>query len=454
MKTQTVLDNLLDRNERILRVPLQVWMEFANGRIRGSLKGKFKKDITTELTDWEFIESKGAKTLKPASLKIMQTGGNVAYRQLAIVGSFDVLNVRAVKAAEKFCAKLVREVTANTKEGIRVFIREGVKAGKSMPKIAKELRPVIGLTEKQSLAISNYRKRLEAKEPKLTATQVDKKVTRQTNKAHRLRAENIARTETARAQNIGYCQGLEEVGVAEAEFRISAADYCEECEALDKTRYAVGEAGAVIPVHPRCRCAMLPVVDNKVISEQLKNPHPKLVKKKLAKIEPVEPPEELISLKRFTDENKDGEVAMAISQQLREFYFEQLTLRSFGEMENAVLTYDSTRYLAVIDGVMVGAVSFHYDELDELVYIDHTGTLDAPKGTGAELVRAVVGAASAFKVGINFEATLDSVGFWERLGFIPTKKVSYVFETSYKRIEQIKEALGTVGRVLDRIGVS
>jgi len=171
-------------------------------------------------------------------------------------------------------------------------------------------------------------------------------------------------------------------------------------------------------------------------------------------IEPINPPEEMVRLKRFTDEYGNGKMAMKFSQQLRKLYSKKLTSRNFGEMENAILTYDSTRYLAYANKKIVGVISFHYDELDELVYIDHTGTLNAPEGTGAELVRAVVGATSAFKVGINFEATLKSVGFWERLGFIPTKKVSYVFETSYERVQQIKEALGAVGRVLDKIGVT
>jgi len=272
---EVVLSNLAIRNERILRVPLQQWMGFANAQIKRDLASKFKKSVTSKLTDWQFIEEQGKKTLKPASLKIMQSGGNAAYKQLAISGSFDVLNVRAVKAAEKFTAKLVKDVTANTKKGIRTYISAGVKAGKAMPTIAKELRPLVGLTKLQTKSIINYRKTLGDLD-RFSPAQIDKKVLSYTNKTHRRRMENIARTETARAQNIGYCQGLEDVGVVEAELRISAVDYCDDCLVLDKTRYPVGEAGAILPVHPRCRCAMLPVVDDKVISETLHLTPPEL----------------------------------------------------------------------------------------------------------------------------------------------------------------------------------
>ena len=99
-KTQVILDNLANRNERILQSVLQRWFAFMRKQILWSLSVKFKKDITSELTDWEFIEEQGIRNIKPAALKIMQSGGNTAYRQLAIEGSFDILNVNAIKAAD------------------------------------------------------------------------------------------------------------------------------------------------------------------------------------------------------------------------------------------------------------------------------------------------------------------------------------------------------------------
>jgi len=278
-KILTILDNLAIRNERLLRVPLQEWMDFSQKQIRDALTEKYQKSVTAKLTDWELIQSQGETTIKPAVLEIMRTGGNAAYRHLAIEGSFDVINVAAIKAVNKFCSKLVKDVTANTKKGINVYIKHGIKEGYSMSKIARNLRPLVGLTAKQTQAIIHYRQLLQIKRPDLSAAQVNKAVMKYTNKTHRLRMENIARTETARAQNIGYCQGLEQVGVKEAELS-NGPNPCDECLALNKTRYPIAEAAGVIPVHPRCECAMLPVIDDKVISERLKKPPKRLSKVK------------------------------------------------------------------------------------------------------------------------------------------------------------------------------
>lgn len=278
-KIQNVLDNLLRKNERLMRVALKQWMNFTQKQIRHDLTKKYQKSVASELSDWELINSQGVTTIKPVALEIMRTGGNAAYKHLAIAGSFDVLNVRAVKAVNKFCSKLVTDVTKNTKKGINTYVKHGIREGYSMPKIARELRPLVGLTGKQTQAVIHYRQLLQIKRPDLTAAQVNKAVMRYTNKTHRMRMENIARTETARAQNIGYVQGLEEVGVKEAELS-AAAGACDECLALDKTRYPISEAEGVIPVHPRCRCAMLPVIDDKVVLHELKKPPKRLSKGK------------------------------------------------------------------------------------------------------------------------------------------------------------------------------
>lgn len=291
-KIENILSNLARKNERILQVAVREWMDFTQKQIRHDLVEKYQKSVASELTDWEYINNQGVTTIKPAALKIMQTGGNAAYKNLAIAGAFDVLNVQAVKAVNKFCSKLVVDVTENTKKGINVFVKHGIKEGYSMSKIARGMRPLVGLTGKQTQAVIHYRQLLQIRRPDLTAAQVDKSVMRYTNKTHRLRMENIARTETARAQNIGYCGGLEQVGVEEGELSV-APGACDECLALDKTRYPISEAAGVVPIHPRCRCAILPVVGEKAISHPLKKPPPGFPKEKPV----VAPPKSVLSPK-------------------------------------------------------------------------------------------------------------------------------------------------------------
>ena len=261
---QSDLSRLAVRNERIMLIALRSWFYFINKQIRRDLGTKYAKSVTSELTDWEFIEEEGKDIIQPASIKIIQSGGDKAYKMFRVSGTFSVLNVKAVQAADKFTAKLVREVNEGTKAGIRSYISSGIKDGKSMPKIARELRPLIGLTKNQTESIMNYRKLLEdkGKFPKLTQTDINRKVQRYADKTHRRRAATIARTETARAQNIGYVQGLQEVGVEQVEFSASPGA-CEICEIKNGDIYSVQEADIIIPVHPNCRCAPLPVLAGK-----------------------------------------------------------------------------------------------------------------------------------------------------------------------------------------------
>ena len=259
-----MLDRLTKKNAiTVFRPAIQTWFAFNLKTIQKDLRTKFQKDVTTELTDWEFLDEQGQTIMKPATLKVMKSGGDAAYSVFAIEGSFDIVNPNSVIAAEKFTAKLVTGVNTETKKGIRTFISSGIKDGKGMDTIARELRPIVGLTKVQTTKAIDLRKMLNDKEkfPNLTQKQINGKVTRYTNKAHRDRTTNIARTETARAQNIGYAQGMENVGVELLEFSITEDEITEsECRALNENKYPPSEAAGIIPVHPRCRCAMLPVI--------------------------------------------------------------------------------------------------------------------------------------------------------------------------------------------------
>jgi len=254
MKIRNKLDWLLRRNEKVMQEAVQRWFVLTTKQIQRDLRTKFVKDVAGELTDWEYLNVQGQEILKPATLSVMQSGGQEAYNLFQVHGSFDVLNVEAVKVAEKHCAKLVREVNQETKNGIRTYIREGIRQGQSMDQVARELRPLVGLTEKQTQAVMNYRDKLKEE-----GTYTDKKFQRYADKTHRRRMQTIARTETARAQNMGYMEGLGDLGVERAEFSATSGA-CDECNDLNGQEFPLDEARGIIPVHPNCRCALLPVV--------------------------------------------------------------------------------------------------------------------------------------------------------------------------------------------------
>lgn len=265
-RVDQALFDLQVRNERIMQVALQRWHAFALKQIQRDLTTRFIKDLTTELTDWEFIEEQGKEMLRPATLKVMQSSGNKAYELFQVKGAFDVLNPEAVKAADRVVGHLVRGVTQETREGVRAYIKAGIKEGKSMDKVARGLRPLVGLTENQVNSVTGYEEMLREKRPELSSVERDKKVNKYGEKTHRRRMQTIARTETARAQNVGYAVGMEDLGVAELQFLIYPDEKtCAACSSLNKERFSTGRAGDVIPVHPNCRCVMLPVIGDKTI---------------------------------------------------------------------------------------------------------------------------------------------------------------------------------------------
>lgn len=81
------------------------------------------------------------------------------------------------------------------------------------------------------------------------------------------RARVLARTETINAHAEATLNSYEEAGIegvdVVAEFSTAGdAQVCPECESLEGTVRPIEEARGVIPVHPNCRCAWIPDVED------------------------------------------------------------------------------------------------------------------------------------------------------------------------------------------------
>lgn len=79
----------------------------------------------------------------------------------------------------------------------------------------------------------------------------------------RRRAEILARTEIIRAHHKAMVQEYRNWGLigvqVQAEFRTAGDDrVCDLCQALEGNEYSLDEAENLIPVHPMCRCIILP----------------------------------------------------------------------------------------------------------------------------------------------------------------------------------------------------
>lgn len=76
------------------------------------------------------------------------------------------------------------------------------------------------------------------------------------------RADNIVRTELANIQTQAAQQRYKDYGITEVELRVGRDERtCPICNKLDGTRYSI-YGKMPVPVHPKCRCCILPVIDS------------------------------------------------------------------------------------------------------------------------------------------------------------------------------------------------
>ena len=90
----------------------------------------------------------------------------------------------------------------------------------------------------------------------------------------RTRAEMIARTEQARAQNTGTLQAYVDYGVTQVEIITAGdsvvCDYCVELE--DNNPYSIYDAMNFLPAHPNCRCTYGAIAETTLSEVPLENP--------------------------------------------------------------------------------------------------------------------------------------------------------------------------------------
>lgn len=214
------------------------------------------------------LEMFGAKLggFTDALQDVVWAGGALAAQQVAVRGvifHFHRLNPVLIDWLQTYTFSLIREITNSTKEAIRAQLSAGMKAGLNPRTQARDIKTIIGLTDRQSAAVANFRKELEdfhlkrsakgwglgkkidrrnkaqvfrpdedgnpkdgirerrlrdfrfdktlekamASGKPLTQAQIDKMVAAYAAKYRKYRAETIARTESMRALNIGIQEG-------------------------------------------------------------------------------------------------------------------------------------------------------------------------------------------------------------------------------------------------------
>ena len=223
---------------------------------------QYKPVMVVDYVDWEMIEDNGKSIIKPAYLNIMGRAGDLSRVHAKIEASFDVINPRSVEWAEKYSSELVTLVGKETKAGLRAIVAHGLKKGKTLTQIARDIEATgIGLNGPQTRALIKYGDFLydQGLKGKVYLKQYDKYYSR----LQRDRSELIARTEVNRSVNEGYLDSLEGTRYEEVEIS-SAGDACTLCLDLAGIKFKRSEARGRLPVHPNCRCHWIVVIPKKV----------------------------------------------------------------------------------------------------------------------------------------------------------------------------------------------
>lgn len=181
---------------------------------------------------------------------------------------FDSATPRAIAFVERSGANLVKEIGLGTRNAIRNEIKKALVEGLGVDRNARNIRNIIGLTERQAGAVTRFRK--ASLESGLSNEVVERRTKEYSERLLKARAENIARTELMTAANQGHLemlrQGVEE-GLIPADTKrvwiVTPDDrLCPLCRPMEGQETGIfgmfvsakGNIDAP-PLHPQCRCA-------------------------------------------------------------------------------------------------------------------------------------------------------------------------------------------------------
>jgi len=219
----------------------------------------------------EVLEPEWDQAMKAAAEKVIEGAADAGY----VLPEFDEAHQRVVEWVRTRGAELITDLTAEQQAALRILIhRLGIEQQMGPEELARYLRPVIGLTQREAEAVARFREALL--QDGLDPRKVEHRAQNYAAWLNRRRAERIARTELAFAYNFGQFETVRqavEQGHLPRERVVkvfSTADderVCPRCGPLDGARIGLEETfpGAtkrlpfvyVPPLHPRCRCTVI-----------------------------------------------------------------------------------------------------------------------------------------------------------------------------------------------------
>lgn len=247
---------LMRLHERELLPAVNEWMSTMIKELQAGLpkmRGRTPAAKARSVADWNKLREQGEAIMRPALFTVLVAGGNsVMGQRIQKQERFDPIGIEAVAWTTEHSAALVVEVTEKTMLAIREYITAGIQAGKSTQAIAMELRPLVGLTERQIMSVANYHEMLILERPEYTVATQRKMAEVYARRLHRQRAQMIAQTETAYALTEGQRQGYNQMGIKKLQRIEDPVGPDDECRTYNGRIYTIAEAAGVLPAHPRC----------------------------------------------------------------------------------------------------------------------------------------------------------------------------------------------------------
>ncbi len=183
--------------------------------------------------------------------------------------SLTTIHQNVVAAAEANAGRLVTQLTASSRAGLRQAVIDATKRGLSPDQLARELRPMVGLTKMQARSVALYREYLIKNN--VTGTTLKDRVAAFAAKKIRQRASAIAETELTDHANLGTLTGWRTAAKAKMlssrarKMWMADSRACPICRSLDGQKRRLNELFSSSrirrsvqhpPIHTRCRCAL------------------------------------------------------------------------------------------------------------------------------------------------------------------------------------------------------
>ena len=260
------LKTLGDEPVKWLAREVQSWGQFSYDELAAAIEAGRLDD----LIDWQNRYAEVVNgTLAPMWLKAIEEASKKATRGMIVLSDSNDY----VKAwVNSHGGELITRLAEESRKAIMNVILRGQGLRMAPRDIAKEVRPLIGLTNRQVEANQNYRQKVYERyrehgaSERIANERADKAALKYAGKQHRYRAESIVLTENAFAYNRGAHMGVSQsiadglMGRCEMVWTTAGTNrVCGRCMALKDT--VVGhtdESGVTLPpLHPRCRCAIM-----------------------------------------------------------------------------------------------------------------------------------------------------------------------------------------------------